>query len=148
MSLVASFPLNAVSYQAERRQRGSVSPRDRGDRVKDMFSDEDSDGTYGRKPSNGKTSKTSRRDGYDEFSEDEDFAQSKRDSRERRGDSAKAKDRRGGEARSSRREPIKAEELNLARLSRGDLAEYKHRNFFEAMLKGECSTSAWSCLFT
>ncbi|KAI5451901.1 RNA polymerase-associated protein rtf1 [Naganishia albida] len=120
--------------RAERRQRGSVSPRERGDRVKDMFSDEDSDGTYGRKPSNGK--KSSRRAGYDEYSEDEDFSRSKRDSRERRGDSAKAKDRRGGDARSSRREPIKAVELNMARLSRGDMAEFKHRKFFEDMLKG------------
>ena len=99
-----------------------------------MFSDEDSDGTYGRKPSTGK--KSSRREGYDEFSDDEDFSRSKRDSRERRGDSAKVKDRRGGETRSTRREPIKAAELNMARLSRWDLAEYKHRNFFDAMLKG------------
>lgn len=108
-----------------------------------MFSDEDSDGTYGRKPSNGK--KSSRRAGYDEYSEDEDFSRSKRDSRERRGDSAKAKDRRGGDARSSRREPIKAVELNMARLSRGDLAEFKHRKFFEDMLKGALLATVLRC---
>lgn len=102
-----------------------------------MFSDEDSDGTYGQKTRNGK--KSSRRDGYDDYSEDDDFTRHKRDSRERRGDSAKVKERRGGESRAGRTDQPKAEDLNMARLSRMDLAEYKHRNFFEAMLKGMSS---------
>ncbi|KAJ9092309.1 hypothetical protein QFC19_008743 [Naganishia cerealis] len=121
--------------RAERRQRGSVSPSR--DRVKDMFSDEDSEGNTERPSSGGKDRKTSRRDGYDDYSDDEDYLRSKKENRERRGDSTKARDRRGGDARSSRKEPLKAAALNQARLSRADLAEYKHRNFFEAMLKGK-----------
>ena len=107
-----------------------------------MFSDEDSDGTYGQKPRNGKN-KSSRRDDYDEYSEDDDFTRHKRDSRERRGDSAKAKERRGGESRSTRADQPRVEDLNMARLSRMDLAEYKHRNFFEAMLKGTSCISSF-----
>ncbi|KAJ9125665.1 hypothetical protein QFC22_000627 [Naganishia vaughanmartiniae] len=119
--------------RAERRQRGSVSPSR--DRVKDMFSDEDSDRHSERPTSGGKDRKSNRRDGYDDYSDDEDYLRSKRESRERRGDSTKARDRRGGESRSSKREPLKASALNQARLSRADLAEYKHRAFFEVMLK-------------
>ncbi|KAJ9109328.1 hypothetical protein QFC21_000657 [Naganishia friedmannii] len=125
--------------RAERRQRGSVSPSR--DRVKDMFSDEESDGPTER-PTNGvKDRKSSRRDGYDDYSDDEEYSRSKRESRERHGDSSKARDRRGGESRSSKKEPLKATALNQARLSRADLAEYKHRTFFEAMLKGEPQVS-------
>jgi hypothetical protein len=102
-----------------------------------MFSDEDSDGHSGRPTSGGKDRKSSRRDGYDDYSEDEDYLRSKRESREQRGDSTKARDRRGGESRSSKKEPLKASDMNQARLNRADLAEYKHRTFFEAMLKGK-----------
>jgi hypothetical protein len=102
-----------------------------------MFSDEDSDGHSERRAGAGKDHKSSRRDGYDDYSDDEDYLRSKRESRERRGDSTKARDRRGGESRSSKKEPLRASVLNLARLSRADLAEYKHRTFFEAMLKGK-----------
>ena len=34
--------------------------------------------------------------------------------------------------------PADLDTLNKVRLTRLDLAEYKHRSFFEAMIKGEC----------